>query len=176
MGCLNAMNRAGFQKIEIFCPECGDLPPEILSVNADNKVVGFKCKICSEKEYNSKFFSKQEYKSDNIINYYCKERGKKQVKAWFKEYLNQRGSLEDNKTFFRNPFTDGKFNNYKEKIRQKNEQLEKIIKFNEMLIKESKNNQNNYFYLKSLDNICKSFENEEERDLKDLKFLSCSYL
>ena len=173
MGCLNIMNRAGFQKIEFLCPECGELPPEILSINADNKVVGFNCKICAENEYKSQFFSKKEYRSDNIINYYCKQRrNNNEDKAWFKEYLNQTESLTDNQTFFQNPFSDGKLNEYKEKIRQKNEQLEKIIKFNEILIEESETNQNNYWYLKSLDNICKSLEIEKERKLKDLKFLS----
>ena len=173
MGCLNIINRAGFQKIEFLCPECGELPPEILSINADNKVVGFNCKICAENEYKSQFFSKKEYRSDNIINYYCKQRrNNNEDKAWFKEYLNQTESLTDNQTFFQNPFSDGKLNEYKAKIRQKNEQLEKIIKFNEILIEESETNQNNYWYLKSLDNICKSLEIEKERELKDLKFLS----
>ena len=172
MGCFNNKNRLGFPKIEFLCPECGKLPPEILNINADNKVVGFKCKICAEKEYNSRFFSKIEYASDNIINYYCKQRTGNQDKAWFKEYLKQRESLTDNGTFFQNLFSDGDFNKYKEIIRKKNEQLEKIIKFNEILIEESETNQNNYWYLKSLDNICKSLEIEKERELKDLKFLS----
>ena len=61
---------------------------------------------------------------------------------------------------------------YKEIIKQKNEQLKKIIKFNEVIISNIENHQNNYFYLKNLKNICRSLEKENLRDPNDLKFLS----
>ena len=176
MGCLNCRNNSVYSKIDFLCPECGKLSPEISNIGADNKVVRFKCKICAENEYKSEFFYKKEFLSDNIIEYYCKEeKGNFEDKYWFKIDSNQNHRLTGTKNSLLNIITDKEFNDYKEKIRKKTEQLENILKFNEKLIDEAEKNSNNYFYLKSLDNISKSFLNEQKRDLKDLKFLTAAF-
>jgi Leucine-rich repeat (LRR) protein/predicted RNA-binding Zn-ribbon protein involved in translation (DUF1610 family) len=171
MGCLNK-DKEEFQKIEFLCPECGELPPEILNINVDNKLVEFKCKICAEKIYNSKYFYNHKFTSDNIINYYCKQKiDDNEDKFWFKEYLNQRQSLSDDRNFIQKIIPDGEYIDSKEIIRQKNEQIKQIIEFNKMLIEECENNKNNYYYLKSLNNVCNSLKKENFRDLNDLKFI-----
>jgi len=171
MGCMNK-NGEGFQKIEYICPECGELPPEISNINIDNKFVEFKCKICAEKTYNSQYFYNKKSTSGDIIDYYCKKQGDK---FWFKEYLNQKENLPDDKNFLQKLISDGKFNDSKEIIRKKNEQLKEIIKFNEILIEECENNQNNYFYIKSLGNVYDSLKRENARDLYDLKFVLTAF-
>ncbi len=60
-------------------------------------------------------------------------------------------------------------------IKKKNEDLQRIIAFNEALIKSFYNHKKNYLYLKSLENVSKSFENEKQRDPNDLAFLFNDY-
>ena len=171
MGCLNHNNQQEYQKAEFSCPECGQLPPEISKINIDNKYIEFKCKICAEKEYNSHFFSKTPQNS-NIINYYCQPQKGQVKKIWFKEYQNQKEKLKDNKNFLQKIFSSQEeFNIAKEIIKQNNEKLKKIIQFNKRIKVESQIYQNNYYYVKSLNNICSSYEKENLRDSNDLKFL-----
>ena len=56
-------------------------------------------------------------------------------------------------------------------IEEKNEQLLKIIGFNEALLNAFDKHKNNYNYLKSLENIYNSLEKDKERDSNDLIFL-----
>ena len=172
MGCLEGKNKQEYQKAEFSCPECGQLPPEISNINIDNKNIEFICKICAEKEYNSHFFSKLP-QNNNIINYYFQpQKGNLEKKIWFKEYQNQKEKLKNNKNILQRIFSSQeKFNKAKEIIKQTNETLKKIIDFNKRLKLESQIYQNNYFYVKSLNNICISYEKENLRDSNDLKFL-----
>jgi len=174
MGCLDHKNRQGYVKVEFSCPECGQLPPEISNINIDNKNIEFKCKICAEEEYNFHYFSKEPQNGNgNIINYYCKpQKGNQENKIWFKEYQNTQGILEDNKSLLQKIFSsEEEFNKAKEKIRENNEKLKKIIQLNKKIKEGSQIYQNNYFYVKSLNNICLSYEKEKSRDSKDTKFL-----
>ena len=63
----------------------------------------------------------------------------------------------------------------KKQLKKKNEQLKKIIEFNNMVKHTSEKYQNNYFHLKSLKNICNSLLKEIERDSNDLKFLLAAF-
>jgi hypothetical protein len=173
MGCLNSEKKE-CPKVEFLCPECGDLPPEISNIYIDNKNIEFKCKICAQKEYKTEFFY-EDPQNDNIINYYCKPDSNQENKIWFKEFKNQKEVIKDKnfKKKIKAIFTsdEKKFNEAKEIIKQKNEQLKKIIEFNEKFLLESQNYKNNYFYVKSFKNICKSLENEKLRDSNDIKLL-----
>ena len=74
---------------------------------------------------------------------------------WLKEYLNQNKKI----TYRINPLlNESEFNRYKEIIKQKDEQLKKIIKFNDIIIESNEKYQNNYFHLKSLKNISNSLQ------------------
>ena len=53
-------------------------------------------------------------------------------------------------------------------IKKKNEDLLRIIAFNEAIINSFNNHKKNYLYMKSLKNVSKSFEREKERDSNDL--------
>ena len=158
---------------DFLCPECHKFEPEILNINVDNKTVEFLCKICGENEYRFKYFYKQ-VENDDIICYYFKPKEYNyENKFWLKEYKNQNGnySLTNNKNNSMEQISNRDLKEYKEIIKQKNEQLKKIIKFNEVIINTSIIHQNNYFYLNNLKNICKLFGKENLRDSKDLKFL-----
>ena len=172
MGCLDSKNQKEYQKVEFFCPECGELQPEISKINIDNKNIEFKCKICAEKEYNSHYFSKKP-ENNNIINYYCQPSKENQAKKiWFKIHQNEKVKLENNKNICQIiSFSQKELNKAKEIIKKKNENLKKIIDFNKRIKEESQIYQNNYFYLKSLNNICTSYERENERCSNDIKFL-----
>ena len=168
---LNQKNQKIIES-EIFCPQCHTLGPEILNINIDNKSVEFLCKICGENNYKFKYFYKK-IESDDIIYYYFKSKTDNQENTfWLKEYKNQNHSLADNKNSSMEQIYNLQLKENKEIIKQKNEQLKKIIKFNEVIIISTFKNQNNYFLLKSLKNICNSFEKEKLRDPNDLKFLS----
>lgn len=52
------------------------------------------------------------------------------------------------------------FENSKEIIKKKNKELLKIIGINEAILNSFDKHKNNYFYLKSLKNVSKSFERE----------------
>ena len=115
-------------------------------------------------------------KSDNIICYYFKSKTDNQEnKFWLKEYKNQNHSLADNKNSSMEQIYNQQLKENKEIIKQKNEQLKKIIKFNEIIIKTIEYHQNNYVHLKNLKNICNSFERENSRDSTDLKFVFTSF-
>ena len=158
-----------------LCPECHKLEPEILNINIDNKTVEFLCKICGENNYKFKYFYKK-IESDNIICYYFKSKTDNQEnKFWLKEYKNQNHSLADNKNSSMEQIYNQQLKENKEIIKQKNEQLKKIIKFNEVIINTIECHQNNYVHLKNLKNICKLFEKENLRDSTDLKFVFISF-
>ncbi len=173
MGCFNSSQKE-CPKVKFVCPECGDLPPEISNIYIDNKNIEFKCKICSQKEYNTEFFYETPQNGD-IINYYCKPESNQENKIWFKEFINQKEMIKDKnfKKKIKEIFTsdEKKFNEAKEAIKLKNEQLKKIIEFNEKFLKESQNFKNNYFYVKSFKNIYQSLVKEKLRDSNDIKLL-----
>jgi len=159
---------------EFLCPICHKLEPEILNLNVDNKTVEFQCKICGENDYKFEYYKKIE--SDNIICYYFNSKEDNQKnKLWLKEYKNQPQNLKSNKNSSMEQISTRDLKEYKEIIKQKNEQLKKIIKFNEVIISTFENHQNNYLYFNNLKNICKSFEREKFRDSNDLKFLFASF-
>jgi len=141
---------------EFLCPECHKLEPEILNINISNKTIDFLCKICGENNYKFKNFYKK-IENDDMICYYFKPKivDVQENKFWLKEYKNQNHSLTDSKNSLMEQISNRDLKVYKEIIKQKNEQLKKIIKFNEVIISNIKNYQNNYFYLKNLKNICK---------------------
>jgi len=157
-------------KVDFLCPECGKFSPEISNINIDNMCIEFKCKKCGIKEYNSKYLNKEIDKNNNIIIYYG-EKYFHERRVWFKEYLNQKMKLALNKSSFKFQNNELDFNKYKEIIKEKNEQLKKIIKFNDIIIDSSEKYQNNYFLLKSLKNIYNSYQRENNRDSNDLKFI-----
>ena len=95
-------------------------------------------------------------------------------KYWFKEYINKTERLSNNKNCLNKAYSNDIIKS-KAIIKQKNEQLEKIIKFNEITIETSENYQNNYYFLKSLKNISNSLEKEKLRDSNDLKFLLAAF-
>ena len=160
-------------KDEFLCPECGQLPPEISNINVDNKKIEFRCKRCGEKEYEAKYFYHEYH--DNAIYYYFKPlMNNEENKYWFKEYINKTERLSNNKNCLNKAYSNDIIKS-KEIIKQKNEQLEKIIKFNEITIETSENYQNNYYFLKSLKNISNSLEKEKLRDSNDLKFLLAAF-
>ena len=147
-------------KVDFLCPKCGKFPPEISNINVDNKCIEFECKNCGINEYFSEFL-KMEKK--DAITYYIDNN-----KIWLKEYINQKKKI----TYKINPLlNESKYNFYKEIIKQKDEQLKKIIKFNNIIIESNEKYQNNYFHLKSLKNISNSLQKEKLRDSNDLKFL-----
>ena len=91
---------------------------------------------------------------------------------WLKEYINQKKKI----TYRKNSLLDeSKFNEYKEIIKQKDEQLKKIIIFNDIIIDSNEKYQNNYIHLKSLKNISNSLKREKLRDSDDLKFLLTAF-
>ena len=156
---------------EFLCPECHKLEPEILNINVDNKTIEFQCKICGGNEYKFEYFYKK-IDSDDIICYYFELNADNQGnKFWLKEYKKQNHSSKDNKNSLMEQISERDLKENKEIIKQKNEQLKKIIKFNEVIIKTIEYHQNNYVHLKNLKNICNSFERENLRDSTDLKFV-----
>ena len=157
-------------KNEFLCPECGQLPPEISNINVDNKKIEFRCKKCGEKEYEAKFLYHEFH--DNTIYYYCKPIiNNGENKYWFKEYTNKTERLSNNKNCLNKTYSNDILEKSKEIIKQKNKELEKIIKFNKIIIGTREKYPNNYFFIKSLKNITNSLQKEKLRDSKDLKFL-----
>ena len=147
-------------KVDFLCPKCGKFPPEISNINFDNKCIEFKCKKCGINEYFSEFLKREK---QDAIAYYIDNN-----EFWLKEYLNQNKKI----TYRINPLlNESEFNRYKEIIKQKDEQLKKIIKFNDIIIESNEKYQNNYFHLKSLKNISNSLRKEKLRDSNDIKFL-----
>ena len=131
-------------KVDFLCPECGKFSPEILNIYVNNKNIELKCKICGIKKYNSKNLYKKIDNNNNIINYYIKN-NKYENTIWFKEYINQKKDLIYRKNFFE--FYNNnkqKFNESKEIIKKKNEQLKRISKFNDIIIDNYEKYQNNY--------------------------------
>ena len=155
------------------CPECGEIDPEISKINVDNKKIEFYCKKCTEKEFESKNFEQIEHR--DCYNYYLKPNGRKgKNQFWFKEYKNENKKSSKLKILLKKIFQN-KLENAKEIIKKKNEQLENIIKFNEIVKKTCEKYQNNYFHLKSLKNIHKKLQKEILRDSNDLKFLLAAF-
>ena len=174
MGCDFTRNRTNENIPDnIFaCPKCGEIDPEILNINVDNKKIGFYCKNCAENEYKSKNFTKEE--NLNNKTYYLKANDtNEENQYWFKEYNNHEG--QENKKSFLKKIFQRKLENAKKIIKKKNEQLEKIIKFNNMVKVTSEKYKNNYFHLKSLNNISDSLQREIFRDSNDLKFLLAAF-
>jgi hypothetical protein len=167
MGCL--IRYKEFSEVDFKCPKCGKIQPEIMNINADNKKIEFQCMKCSENEYNSHSF--REINENNKISYYWEgEEEDWSNKHWLKEDRTQIKRIEENilVNFFLNDET------LKENIKiieEKNNQLKKLITFNNIIKQSYEKYNNNYLYLKSFKNICKSFENENIRDSNELKFL-----
>ena len=161
-------------KVSFLCPECGLLPPEISNINVNNKHIEFKCKKCGIKEYNSKYIFKEIDKNNNIINYYIQDYNHKD-KIWLKEYVNQKNKSTINKNSLTFDNNEKQFNIYKKIINKKDEQIKQIIKLNDIIIESCEKYQNNYFYLKSLNNISTSLRKEKYWDSNDLKFLFTSF-
>jgi len=157
-------------KVDFLCPECGKFSPEILNINIDNMRIEFKCKKCGIKEYNSKYLNKEIDKNNNIIIYYIKD-NKYENKILLEGYLNPKNKSTESKDSLKFYYNENPFNKSKEIIKRKDEQLKKIIKFNDIIIDSSEKYQNNYFYLKSLKNISISLQKEICLDLNDLKFI-----
>ena len=166
MGCLIKWKE--FSKVDIKCPKCNTIQPEILNINVDNKKIEFYCMKCAENEYNSKYF---DHKVENNKEYYYFKHSQNigNNNHWLEEDKNEIKKIKENVLL--NIFKDKKLKEYKEIIEKKNEQLKKIIKLNKKIEDNSQKYGDNYLYLKSLKNICKSFEREKTRDSNDLKFL-----
>ena len=159
-------------KDEFLCPNCGKLVTEISNMNVDNKKIEFQCLIFGETEYKSEYFYNEVNLKEQSIYYYCNpknEYGENQY--WFKENRNNNERSTDKKSYLKEVLSNRELKKYKKIIKQKNKQLNNIIKFNEILMNTFKKYQNNYFYVKSFNNICKSLQREKLRDSKDLKFL-----
>ena len=168
MGCLIKWEE--HSKVDFICPECGIIPPEIMNINVDNKNVEFLCMKCAENEYNSQFFSKIIEKNETC--YYCKVvEEDERNKHWLKEYRdeNQRIKVENNY------LEDKALKDSIEIIEKKNEQIKKIIKFNNIIKQNCEEYQNNYLYFENFKNICESFRRENIRDSNDLKFLFTAF-
>ena len=159
-------------KDEFLCPNCGKLVTEISNMNVDNKKIEFQCLICGEIEYKSEFFYNEVNLKDKTIYYYFKLKNEyEKNKYWFKENRNNNERSKDKKSYLKEVLSNRELKKYKKIIKQKNKQLNNIIKFNEIIMNTFKKYQNNYFYVKSFNNICKSLQKEKLRDSKDLKFL-----
>jgi len=168
MGCI-LFKEIQKPKVDFQCPECGIIPPEIIDINVDNKNIKFQCMKCAEKEYNSHFF--REVIDNNTTCYYCKivEDDNNNI-YWLKEDRENFDTIRIN--ILENYFTkDAELNKSIEIIKEKNEQLKKIINFNKQIKQNCEKYQNNYLYLESFKNICESFDREKLRDSKDLKFI-----
>ena len=177
MGCELSRNRANeIISDNIFqCPECGEIDPEILKINVDNKKIEFYCKKCAEKEFESKYFAQEEKHGSK--NYYLKPKGKnRENQFWFKEFNNNNNNAKPSivKNLLKKIFQN-KLESSKEMIKKKNEQLEKIIQLNGIVKKTCEKYQNNYFHLKSLKNIHQALNKEILRDSNDLKFLFAAF-
>ena len=174
MGCLSCKNNSNevIQDNIFACPECGEINPEITKINVDNKKIEFYCKKCTEKEFESKNFVLEE--KDKIKNYYLRPKRNGENQFWFKEYKNENKKSSKLKILLKKIFQNN-LEKAKEMITKKNEQLEKIIKLNQMVKYNCEKYQNNYFHLKSLKNIQKSLQRELLRDSNDLKFLLAAF-
>ena len=156
------------KNVEFLCPNCGKLSPEILNINIEKKNVQFNCPICTEKRYFSNSFYNQIDPNDSTTKYYCVDQN--QNRFLFKEYINNPMNSSDS------PLTNTKpklkLNKESIKIiKEKNEQLKKIIRFNKIMINTCEKYKNNYFYLISLKNISVALKKEEDRDTNDLNYL-----
>ena len=173
MGCkLYTMN-----KFDFLCPECGEISPEISNINIDKKYVEFKCKLCAEKGYYSKNFYNEESEDGLIFTYFCKPKppeSEQDNKFLFREDKNNNMEFRESKYSSNEDFTEEKLNQSLKTIKEKNEQLKKIITFNNLVIETSEKCQNNYFHLKSLKNISSALKFEKERDQNDLNLLLTS--
>ena len=175
MGCFlncrkDLINEQGL-KIDFLCPECGEISPEISNINVDQKYVEFKCKICAEKGYYSEFFYK------DGLRYSCKPKPSEasQEKFLFKESENKSEESEYIKKSSTKNINKDELNESKEMIKLKNEQLKKLIMFNQIILKASEQSQYNYYHLKSIKNILKSLKKEKGRDSNDLKFILTAF-
>ena len=167
MGCLIKWKE--FSKVDFICPKCNTIQPEILNINTDNKNIEFHCMKCAENEYNSKYFN---HKTENSKEFYYFNHSQNigANNHMLEEDKNVIQKIKEN--ILLNIFLEDKrLKECKEIIEKKNEQLKKIIKLNKKIKDNYQNYQNNYFYIKSLKNICKSFVKEKKRDSNDLKFL-----
>ena len=172
MGCIEYTRK----KVLFLCPECGKISPEISNINVDQKNVELKCKICTENGYFSEDFYNEEKESEdqNILCYSCKpkpEEGEIEDKYLFMEFTNKSEELKVTKNSLNKDISEYELIESIKMIKQKNEQLKKIIQFNNIIIGASEKCQNNYFHLKSLKNIFTVLNKEKDRDSKDLKFL-----
>jgi len=158
------------KKNEFLCPECGQFSPEISKINIDNRRIEFLCKKCGKKEYRAKFFCLQ-VKLENIFYYFKPEDSNWNDQYWFKEFRRNNESLTNKKAQLKNLISNSEFKKSKKIIKQKNEQLKKIIKFNKIILEACERYLNNYFHINSLKNICYSLNRETYRDSNDLKYL-----
>jgi len=170
MGCLIKWKE--FSEVDFICPKCGTIQPEISNINVDNKKIEFHCMKCSENEYNSKNFE-HKFENNKEFYYFKHSQNNGNNNHWLEEDKKKIKKIKENCQL--NAFLeDRRLKECKEIIEKKNEELKKIIKLNEKIQENSEKYQNNYFYLKSLKNICISFKKEKERNSNDLKFLFAS--
>ena len=170
MGCIEFPRK----KVFFLCPECGEISPEISNINVDQKNVELKCKICSENGYSSEDFYNEENEDQTILSYSCKPKpieGEIEDKFLLKEFRNETEELKVDKNSSNKIIPEDKLIESIKMIKLKNEQLKKIIQFNNLIIEASERSQNNYLHLKSLKNISSVLKKEKDRDSKDLKFL-----
>ena len=133
-----------------------------------------KCKICSENGYSSEDFYNEENEDQTILSYSCKPKpieGEIEDKFLLKEFRNETEELKVDKNSSNKIIPEDKLIESIKMIKLKNEQLKKIIQFNNLIIEASERSQNNYLHLKSLKNISSVLKKEKDRDSKDLKFL-----
>ena len=167
------------KKVEFLCPECGEISPEISNFYIDQKYVEFKCKICAEKVYFSEFFYNKKSEDGKLLSFSCKPKpsssNQQDEKFLFKESIIKPEEKEESKKSSSKGPSKNDIKKYKEIIKQKNEQLKKIILFNNIILRANEQCQDNYFHLKSLQNLSKTLTNEKERDSNDLKFLLAAF-
>ena len=173
MGFSNDLKKDLNVNVDFRCPECLKIQPEILNINVDNKKVEFHCIKCAENEYNSHNFKL--IRENNITHFFCKNAEE--------DGSNNHWVIEDRTPI--NEIREESLKNFilkdeilktnKEIIEKKNEQLKKIIKFNKIIKQSYEKYKNNYFYLKSFDNVYKSFEREKLRNSNELKFLFTAF-
>ena len=185
MGCINSSKKnlmneeEDLKKVEFLCPECGEISPEISNINVDQKYVEFKCKICAEKIYFSEFFYNKKSEDGNLLSYSCKPKPpsseQQDEKFVFKESKIKPEEKEESKKSSSKALSKNDINKYKETIKQKNEQLKKIIQFNNIILRANEQCQDNYFHLKSLKNLSNSLRKEKKRNSNDLKFLLAAF-
>lgn len=177
MGCLirHNLDQDNMKKVAFLCPECGKISPEIINVNVDQKYVEFKCKICAETGYFSEYFYKEdESENEHFFRYSCKPKpveGQTEDNFLFQEYINKPEKLADTTNGSNKEIKKSELNESIEIIKKKTEQLKKIINFNKIVIEAAEKCPQNYFCLKSLENLSLYLLKEKGRDPHDLKFI-----